>query len=149
MIFRKIHSFSKLETRPTPSFSLKEIGVEHGILTIHEDNQACIAQATGGLRHIRKAKNFSTALRFLQKLVLDKAVKLEYCDTDSQVADLFTKALDEQKFNYFASKIIYDSGSDPDYAMICLYDEDTGNWSDALMLSAQDKLMEEHFSEDA
>jgi hypothetical protein len=32
---------------------------------------------------------------------------------------------------------------------MCLYDEDTGNWSDALMLSAQDKLMEEHFSEDA
>ena len=62
---------------------------------------------------------------------------------------LFTKALDEQKFNYFASKIMYDSGSDPDYTMMCLYDEDTGNWSDALMLSEQDKLMEEHFSEDA
>ena len=55
---------------------LKEIGVEHGILTIHEDNQACIAQATGGLRHIRKAKLYSIALRFLQKLVLDKAVRV-------------------------------------------------------------------------
>ena len=44
---------------------------------------------------------------------------------------------------------MYDSGSDPDYTMMCLYDEDTGNWSDALMLSEQDKLMEEHFSEDA
>ena len=44
---------------------------------------------------------------------------------------------------------MYDSGSDPDYTMMCLYDEDTGNWSDALMLSEQDKLMEEHSSEDA
>ena len=41
-----------------------------------------------------------------QKLVLDKAVEFEYCDTNSQIADLFTKALDEQKFNYFASKIM-------------------------------------------
>ena len=128
---------------------LKEIGVKHGILTIHEDNQACIAQVTGGLRHIRKAKHYSIALRFLQKLVLDKDVEFEYCDTNSQIADLFTKALDEQKFNYFASKIMYDSGSDPDYTMMCLYDEDTGNWSNAKMLSEQDKLMEEHFSEDA
>mgnify|MGYP001161132131 FL=1 len=128
---------------------LKEIGVEHGSLTIHEDNQACIAQATGGLRHIRKAKHYSIALRFLQKLVLDKAVEFEYCDTNSQIADLFTKALDEQKFNYFASKIMYDAGSDPNYAMMCFYDKDTGNWSDAPMLSAEDKLMEEHFSEDA
>ena len=62
---------------------------------------------------------------------------------------MFTKALDEQKFDYFASKIMHDSGSDPDYTMMCLYDEDTGNWSNAKMLSEQDKLMDEHFSEDA
>ena len=80
---------------------------------------------------------------------MDKAVEFEYCDTNSQIADLFTKALDEQKFNYFASKIMYDAGSDPNYAMMCFYDKDTGNWSDAPMLSAEDKLMEEHFSEDA
>ena len=81
--------------------------------------------------------------------MLDKAVEFEYCDTNSQIADLFTNALDEQKLNYFASKIMYDAGSDPNYAMMCLYDKDTGNWSHAPMLSAEDKLMEEHFSEDA
>ena len=80
--------------------------------------------------------------------MLDKAVEFEYCETKSQIADLFTKALDEQKFNYGASKIMYDAGSDPNYAMMCLYVKDTGNWSDAPMLSAEDKLMEEHFSED-
>jgi len=61
----------------------------------------------------------------------------------------FYRDVEKRKGKRKKKLLLYDSGSGPDYTMMCLYDEDTGNWSDALMLSEQDKLMEEHFLEDA
>ena len=46
---------------------LGELGINHDKLIIEEDNAACIAQAKGGLRFIRKAKHYQIALRFIQK----------------------------------------------------------------------------------
>jgi hypothetical protein len=70
-------------------------------LTLAEDNAACIAQAKAGLRSIRNAKHYEVKLRFLQQLVLEKKVSIEYCPTDKQLADFFTKPLDEAKFIKF------------------------------------------------
>ena len=50
---------------------LGELGAPNDAIHIQEDNTAAIAQATGGLRHIRKAKHYSIALRFLQQLTVD------------------------------------------------------------------------------
>ena len=47
------------------------------------------------------------ALRFIQKLQVDGEVDFNYCQTDEQIADLFTKALAEPKFIYFRDKIMY------------------------------------------
>jgi hypothetical protein len=58
-----------------------------------EDNTACIAQAGTGLRHVRNANHYEVKLRFLQQLVVDKAIKFKYCSTNEQLADLFTKPL--------------------------------------------------------
>ena len=86
---------------------LGELGVNHEKLIIEEDNSACIAQAKGGLRFIRKAKHYQIALRYIQKLHVDGEVDFNYCETNEQVADLFTKALDEPKFTYFRDKIMH------------------------------------------
>ncbi len=86
---------------------LGELGINHDKLIIEEDNAACIAQAKGGLRFIRKAKHYQIALRFIQKLHVDGEVEFKYCETKEQIADLFTKALDEPKFTYFRDKIMY------------------------------------------
>ena len=67
-------------------------------LRIMEDNSACIAQAEAGLKYVRNAKHYEVKLRFLQQRVVDKEVEFEYCPTDRQVADFFTKPLDEVKF---------------------------------------------------
>lgn len=67
-------------------------------LRIMEDNSACIAQAEAGLKHVRNAKHYEVKLRFLQQRVVDNEVEFEYCPTDHQVADFFTKPLDEAKF---------------------------------------------------
>ena len=127
---------------------LGELGVEQKDLVIQEDNQACIAQAKGGLRHIRKAKHYSVALRFLQRLVLNGDIGFEYCDTNSQLADLSTKPLDEQKFNHFANQIIYDSGADPSHSMVCLFNEGIMCWGDSHVHKTNpDEIMARHFDD--
>jgi len=103
---------------------LGELGTEHRTIKIMEDNTACIAQVKGGLRHIRKAKHYSIALRYLQKLVVNNEVDFEYCETERQLADLFTKSLDEQKFKYFVDKIMYDPSTDPNYVMHCYFNDE-------------------------
>merc|ERR1711912_116573 len=59
---------------------LGELGVKHDKILIKEDNTACIAQAKGGLRFIRKAKHYDIALRFIQKLAVDGEVDFEYTE---------------------------------------------------------------------
>ena len=86
---------------------LGELGVNHEKLIIEEDNTACISQVKGGLRFIRKAKHYQVALRFIQKLQVDGEVDFNYCQTDEQIADLFTKALAEPKFIHFRDKVMY------------------------------------------
>ena len=96
---------------------LGELGVKHDKILIKEDNTACIAQAKGGLRFIRKAKHYDIALRFIQKLAVDGEVDFEYTETKEQLADLFTKALDEEQFKYFANRLMYDAEKDPNYQL--------------------------------
>jgi hypothetical protein len=68
---------------------------------IEEDNAACIAQATSGLRHVRAAKHYEVRLRFLQQMVVDKHVVFNYCPTGSQIADFMTKPLESIAFTRF------------------------------------------------
>ena len=42
---------------------------------------------------MRKAKHYEVRLRFLQELVVQKAIEFVYCPTDIQLADLLTKPL--------------------------------------------------------
>jgi hypothetical protein len=74
-------------------------------LQIAEDNAACIAQATGGLRHVRKAKHYEVKLAFLQQLVVEEKIDFVYCPTEVQYADIFTKSLEKDKFVYFRNLI--------------------------------------------
>ncbi len=75
-------------------------------MKIAEDNSAAIAQATAGLRHVRNAKHYELRLRFLQQLVVDKHIDFVYCPTDRQLADLFTKPLDGEKFLLFRDALM-------------------------------------------
>ena len=70
-------------------------------LAIAEDNSAAIAQANSGIRHVRNAKHIGIRLRFLQQKVFDKEVEIRHCSSGHQIADFFTKPLDEKKFLRF------------------------------------------------
>jgi hypothetical protein len=75
-------------------------------LQIAEDNAACIAQASVGIRHVRNAKHYEVKLFFLQQLVVDQKVQFVYCPTDHQLADFFTKPLDKDKFTSFRNQLL-------------------------------------------
>jgi hypothetical protein len=87
---------------------LLELGMtlEDTPIKIMEDNSACIAQAEGGIHHVRNAKHYEVKLRFLQESIVNKAIEFVYCPTDNQLADFFTKPLDEEKFLGFRSKLM-------------------------------------------
>jgi len=94
------------------SIHIKQILIDMGlvpydqVMQIAEDNSACIAQAESGLRHVRNAKHYEVKLRFLQQKVVDNAVEFVYCPTDDQLADMFTKPLEEDKFIWFRDQIL-------------------------------------------
>ena len=75
-------------------------------LEIAEDNVAFIAQANSGIKHVRNAKHYEVRLRFLQQKVVDKEVEFKYCPTNHQIADVFTKPLDESKFLWFRRQMM-------------------------------------------
>ena len=74
---------------------IHDLGLNHdeSPIQIAEDNSAAISQAAGGIRAVRKAKHYEVRLRFLQELVVQKAIEFVYCPTDIQLADLLTKPL--------------------------------------------------------
>ena len=75
-------------------------------IQIQEDNSACIAQAESGLRHVRNAKHYEVKLRFLQQHVVDGTVKFAYCPTGEQLADFFTKPLEQDLFMKFRNRLM-------------------------------------------
>ena len=86
---------------------LVDLGYSDGKpMQIAEDNAACIAQASTGLRHVRKAKHYEISLRWLKQMVVDKEIEFKYCPTDLQLADLLTKPLDVIKFRRLSSAIM-------------------------------------------
>ena len=65
---------------------------------LHEDNQACIAIAKNPERHAR-TKHIEVKYHFIRDLVENGSVKLTYCNTVNQTADMFTKPLAFPDFN--------------------------------------------------
>jgi hypothetical protein len=72
---------------------LEDIGFEQNEPTlVHEDNVAAIAFLNGRGSHSR-TKRFDRRLQFNVDVMARVLVKLQYCPTKEQVADILTKAL--------------------------------------------------------
>lgn len=67
---------------------------------IHCDNKSAINLSKNPIMHNR-SKHIELKYHFLREMVIKDQVKLEYCNTHNQLADVLTKALSIEKFVYF------------------------------------------------
>ena len=67
--------------------------------TVFEDNKGCIDLANTP-RMRPRTKHIGLKYHHFRKHVLDKTVLIKYVDTKEQIADLFTKALNEVQFEF-------------------------------------------------
>eukprot|EP00253_Pinus_taeda_P018723 PITA_18723 len=77
---------------------LSEFGFEqHHPTTLWCDNQSAIQLCKDLVQH-QRSKHIELQMHFIRKLIHDHVLEVQYCSTDDQVADIFTKALTEAKF---------------------------------------------------
>ena len=67
-------------------------------ITLNIDNQSAISLIETGIIN-RRSKHIDVKYRFIYEQVNNKVLKIKYCPTDRQLADIFTKVLGTNKFN--------------------------------------------------
>jgi hypothetical protein len=71
---------------------LEELGHPQGCIPIFEDNQACILLTKNPQDH-KKTRHIQIRYHWVRQQLSNKVFDLKYCDSKSQLADLFTKGL--------------------------------------------------------
>ena len=72
---------------------LKEYNVEQDVLILYCDNLSAINISKNRIQHSR-TKHIDIRHHFIRDLVEEKVVTLEHVDTEEQLTNIFTKALD-------------------------------------------------------
>ncbi|KAL6145529.1 hypothetical protein ACLB2K_056215 [Fragaria x ananassa] len=67
--------------------------------TILSDNKSAIVMSKNPMYHSR-AKHIALKFHYIRDAVEENEIDLVYCNTDNQVADIFTKALPRERFEY-------------------------------------------------
>eukprot|EP00253_Pinus_taeda_P025111 PITA_25111 len=67
------------------------------LTTLWCDNHSAIQLCKDSVQH-QCRKHIELHMHFIRKLIHDHVLEVQYCSTDDQVADIFTKALIEAKF---------------------------------------------------
>jgi len=83
---------------------LKEYNVEQNVLTLYCDNLSAINISKNPIQHNR-TKHIDIRHHFIRDLDEEKVVTLEQVDTEEQLADIFTKALDAKQFEKLRGKL--------------------------------------------
>ena len=76
---------------------LSEYNVTQDVMTLLCDNMSAINISKNPVQHSR-TKHIDIRHHFIRDLVEDKVINLEHVNTENQLADIFTKALDTAQF---------------------------------------------------
>jgi hypothetical protein len=71
---------------------LKELGYNQETVILHEDNEACI-NLTKNPQEYKRTRHIQVKYHFIRKLVQAGKIKLQYCKTQDQLADILTKGV--------------------------------------------------------
>ena len=83
---------------------LKEYNVEQDVMTLYCDNMSAINISKNPVQHSR-TKHIDIRHHYIRDLVDDKVITLKHVDTEEQMADIFTKALDANQFEKLRGKL--------------------------------------------
>ena len=78
-----------------------EIGSTFSIV-IFCDNKSAIKISIDPVTK-KRTKHVEIHMHYIRELVHDKTIVLQYCPTDEQIVDIFTKRFTEKKFTYLRS----------------------------------------------
>ena len=83
---------------------LLDYGICQKLLTIYCNNTSAINISKIPVQH-SQAKHIEIRHHFIHELVEDGTLTLEFIHTDDQKADLFTKPLDDRRFEFLHQNI--------------------------------------------
>eukprot|EP00253_Pinus_taeda_P016540 PITA_16540 len=77
---------------------LSEFGIQYPLPTvIFCDNQGSIQISIDPVQR-QRTKHIETHMHYIRELIRDQVISLQYCPTEQQVADIFTKSFTKKKF---------------------------------------------------
>ena len=83
---------------------LKDYGIDLDHIPIFCDNTSAIAISNNPVQHSR-TKHIDIRYHFIREHIMNGTVELQYVPTADQIADIFTKPLDEATFNKLVSEL--------------------------------------------
>ncbi|CAM8965503.1 unnamed protein product [Rhodiola kirilowii] len=83
---------------------LEKYGVEQDVMTLYCDNMSAINISKNPVQHSR-TKHIDIRHHFIRELVEKKVITLKHISTEKQLADIFTKALDNLQFETLRSSL--------------------------------------------
>ncbi|GJY17286.1 retrovirus-related pol polyprotein from transposon TNT 1-94 [Tanacetum coccineum] len=85
---------------------LKDYGFNYNKIPLYCDSQSAIAISCNPMQHSR-TKHIHTRYHFIKEQVENGIIELYFVRTEYQLADMFTKALPEDRFQYLVRRIWY------------------------------------------
>ncbi|KAJ9565036.1 hypothetical protein OSB04_001002 [Centaurea solstitialis] len=83
---------------------LRDYGFKFDKIPIYCDSKSTIAISCNPVQHT-KTKHIDIRYHFIKDHVEKGTIELYFVNTEFQLADLFTKALDEKRFNFLITKL--------------------------------------------
>ncbi|GJT75204.1 retrovirus-related pol polyprotein from transposon TNT 1-94 [Tanacetum coccineum] len=83
---------------------LKDYGFNYNKIPLYCDSQSAIAISCNPMQHSR-TKHIHTRYHFIKEQVENGLIELHFVITEYQLADMFTKALPEDRFQYLVRRI--------------------------------------------
>ncbi|GJS97299.1 retrovirus-related pol polyprotein from transposon TNT 1-94 [Tanacetum coccineum] len=83
---------------------LQDYGFNYNKIPLYCDSQSAIAISCNPVQHFR-TKHIHTRYHFIKEQVENGIIKLYFVRTEYQLADMFTKALSEDRFQYLVKRI--------------------------------------------
>ncbi|GKD37947.1 retrovirus-related pol polyprotein from transposon TNT 1-94 [Tanacetum coccineum] len=83
---------------------LTDYGLKFNKISLYCDNKSAIALCCNNVQHSR-SKHINVRYHFIKEQVENGVVELYFVKTEYQLADIFTKALPQERFNFLVKKL--------------------------------------------